>query len=75
MCCPGTDNGFRLEKGGTRGRVRQGDGDVVCPSVLSFNLEGVGGDSYSRVCFAHAEARRVIGGVCPIGTSLVYKVN
>lgn len=59
MCCPGTDNGCRLEKRGTGGRVRQGDGDVVSPSVLSFNLEGVGGDSYSRVCFAHAEARRV----------------
>lgn len=28
--------------------MRQGDADVVCPSV-SFNLD-VGGDSYSRVC-------------------------
>lgn len=42
MCCPATENGCRLEIGGTGRRVRQGDGDVVSPSVLSFSLEGVG---------------------------------
>lgn len=54
--------------------MRQGDGDVVCPSV-SFNLGCRGVTATLEFACPCREARRVIGGVCPIGTRLLYKVD
>lgn len=69
MCCPGTDNGYRVERDVHEERVRQSDADVVvCPSV-SFNLECRGWQLLSSL-LAHAEARRVNGGVCPLVTQV-----